>query len=103
MITLSIDVKLLDKARFKPFKRRDGTEALFAELIMIDTPSGAYGDFIVKQSITKEERQAGKQLPILGNAKYQDSKPAPAPKQVGTEAEAFQPGDPTIPEGDVPF
>lgn len=69
MITLSIDVTLLDKSRFKHHTRKNGNQAIFAELILIDTPNGEYGDYMVKQSVTKQERENGVNLPILGNAK----------------------------------
>ena len=51
-ISVSIDLKKLDKARFKPFKKKSGEEALYLELILIDHKSD-YGDFFVKQSVTK--------------------------------------------------
>lgn len=69
MITLSIDVTQLDKTRFKRMTRKNGKEAVFCDLILIDTPDGQFGDFMVKQSMSKEDREAGVQLPILGNAK----------------------------------
>lgn len=69
MIAISIDVTLLDKARFKRVTRKSGSEAVFAELILIETPNGQYGDYMVKQSVTKEEREAKKEMPILGNGK----------------------------------
>lgn len=64
MITLKIDVTKLDKARF--FKGEKGT---YCDLILIETPNGQYGDYMVKQSVTKEERQARVEMPILGNGK----------------------------------
>ncbi len=69
MISISIDVTLLDKARFKKVTRKNGKEAVFCDLILFETPDSAYGDFMVKQSVTKEERETGVQLPILGNGK----------------------------------
>ena len=69
MITLSIDVTLIDKSRLKEVTRRDGKPAKFLELVLIDTPNGQYGDFMVKQGVTKEEREARKEMPILGNGK----------------------------------
>lgn len=64
MITLKIDVTKLDKKRFF-----QGTKGLYCDLILIETPNGQYGDYMVKQSISKEERAANVQMPILGNAK----------------------------------
>jgi len=69
MITLSIDVTQLDKSRFKRITRKNGKEAVFCDLILIDTPESDYGDYMVKQSMSKEDRANGVQLPILGNAK----------------------------------
>lgn len=95
MITLSINVLELDKARFKEVTKKNGQKALYADIILIETPNGQYGDFMVKQSVTKEERLAKKEMPILGNAKYvSGGKPAPAPV-----AEAGAPPE----SDDVPF
>jgi len=86
IITISIDVTLLDKARFKRVTRKNGTDAVFCDLVLIETPQGKYGDFMVKQSVTKEERAAKKEMPILGNGKNWGSKPtssAPADESEG--------------------
>ena len=64
MISIKINLSLLDKSRF--FKGEKGT---YCDLILIETPGGKYGDYICKQSVTKEEREAKVQLPILGNGK----------------------------------
>ncbi len=93
MISLSIDVLQLDKARFKQVTKRDGSKATYCDLIMIETPNGQYGDYMVKQSISKEERSAGKQMPILGNGKIFESRG-------GTSAKHTNPND--GPEGDEP-
>jgi hypothetical protein len=69
MITLSIDVTKMDKARFKHITRKNGEKAIFAELVLIETPNGEFGDYMVKQSVTKQEREDGVQLPILGNGR----------------------------------
>ena len=68
-ITLSIDCKLIDKAKLKPFTRKDGTDALFLSLTLVETPNSPYGEWMVKQDATKEEREAKVKSPILGNAK----------------------------------
>ena len=91
MITLSFDVTKLDKSRFKPFTKKNGDKAIYCELVLIETPTGEYGDYIVKQSVTKQEREDKVQLPILGNGRVvvpvkraveeirgEVSKPAPA-------------------------
>lgn len=69
MITLSIDVTKLDKSRFKHITRKNGDKAIFCELILIETPNGEFGDYMVKESASKEERENKVQLPILGNAR----------------------------------
>lgn len=68
-IGISIDVTLLDETRFKEMARKNGKRAVFADLILIHTPEGKYGDYMVKQSVSKEERAAKVEMPILGNGK----------------------------------
>jgi hypothetical protein len=75
MITLKINVNLIDKSRL--FK---GEKGVYLDLVLIETPEGKYGDFMVKQSQSKEDREAKKETPILGNAKYWN-KPKPEAKQ----------------------
>lgn len=69
IITLSIDCTLVDKTRIKEIKRKNGKVAKFIDLVLIESPNSDYGDFMVKQQVTKEEREQGVQLPILGNAR----------------------------------
>ena len=69
MITISIDATLLDEKRYKNITRKNGNKASFCNLILIETPNSDYGDYMVKQEVSKEERQAGVNLPILGNGK----------------------------------
>jgi hypothetical protein len=69
MISLSIDLRLLDSAKIKHMTRKSGAEASFLNLVLIETPGGQYGDYMVKQESTKEERAAKTQTPILGNGK----------------------------------
>lgn len=82
MITLSLDLLSLDKSRFKQITKRNGQKATYVELVMIETPNGEYGDYIVKQSVTKEERQARKEMPILGNGKIFHARSGAAPEAV---------------------
>lgn len=91
MITLSLDVLLLQKSKFKEVTKRDGKKAMYCELVLIETPDGQYGDYMVKQGSTKEERASKVQMPILGNAKIfkrqggeqrqERSRPATAPTE----------------------
>lgn len=96
-ITASIDVTLLDKARFKKVTRKNGKEAVFCELVLIATPNSEFGDYVIKQSITKEEREAKVEMPILGNAKVFASKGSSRQQPTRQSAKAPQGDD------DVPF
>ena len=69
MITLTIDLTKIDETRIKPFTRRNGDKAEFLEIVLIESPGSQFGDYIVKQGVTKEERMAGKEMPILGDGK----------------------------------
>lgn len=103
MITLSIDVTLLDKARFKEVTRRSGVKAQFCDLILIESPGSEYGDYMVKQSVTKQERANGVSLPILGNGKNFDRQQRPA-GDPPSQNYGPQPGDSKQPsDSDVPF
>ena len=64
LITAKIDVTKIDKARL--FQGQKGT---YLDVVLIPTRDGKFGDYMVVQSVTKEERQAGVRGPILGNAK----------------------------------
>ena len=67
-ISIKLDVKKLDKARF--FAAQSG--ALYVDLTMFLDPDneGQYGDHgFATQSTSKEERDQGVQMPILGNGK----------------------------------
>ena len=103
MITLSIDVTRIDKSRLKEITRKNGQKAKFLELILIETPDGQYGDYMVKQGLTKEEREAKVEMPILGNGKNvggggnrQQSRPVQRQQKMD---EVFPPDD----GDDIPF
>lgn len=67
-ISVKIDVKKLDKARF--FTAQSG--ATYVDLTMFLDPDneGQYGDHgFITQSTSKEERDQGVQMPIVGNGK----------------------------------
>jgi len=100
LITFQIDRKLIDRARMKSVTRRDGSVSEFYEFSMHKLREPKHGqDYIVKQSVTKEERAARVEMPILGNGKAWDfSKPK-------TAAPATPPpdGDALPQSDDVPF
>lgn len=64
MITLKIDVTKIDKKRL--YKGQKGT---YLSCVMIETPNSEYGDYMIVEETTKEEREAGTKGTILGNAK----------------------------------
>ena len=64
MISIKIDVNKIDKERL--YKGAKGT---YLNAILIDTPNSEYGDYMIVEDISYEERQSGKKGTILGNAK----------------------------------
>jgi len=100
LITLSIDLTLLDRARFKRVTKKSGTQATYCDLVLYETENRQYGDYIVKQAVTKEERMQKVQMPILGNAKEWGGSPKEA-----SNATQQQPSSTGGDEGDtsVPF
>lgn len=83
IITLKIDTTLIDKARlFTGKQAKDGHVPKYLDLVLIPRREvGQYGDtHICKQSVTKAEREAKVELPIIGNATERGGQPA-APQQ----------------------
>jgi hypothetical protein len=99
LITFQIDRKLIDRARMKSVTRRDGSVSEFYEFSMHKLREPKHGqDYIVKQSVTKEERAARVEMPILGNGKAWDfGKPKAAAATPQPDAGAQPQSD------DVPF
>jgi hypothetical protein len=65
MITVKIDVNKIDKAQLFT-----GKKGVYLDLVLIETPNDQFGnDYVVKQNMSREDREAGKQNEILGNAK----------------------------------
>lgn len=81
-ITGSINVSKIDKEKLFP-----GKQGKYLNIVLIPTPASDYGDYMIVQSVSKEERDRGIKGAILGNAKLaggaqsprtvsaQDSKP----------------------------
>lgn len=70
MITIKLNVLAIEKSRL--FKGAKGT---YLDAVLIETPQSQYGDYMIVQSVTKEEREQGIKGPILGNAKIVGQKP----------------------------
>lgn len=94
IIACKIDCMKIDKARL--FEGKNG--AKYLDCILIETPDGKYGDFMITQSVSKEEREKGVRGAILGNGKYLGGSPSPRREPPPASAEA-----PHQPDGDVPF
>lgn len=69
MISLKLDVTKIDKARLFP-----GKKGTYLNLILIETPNSQYSDYMVKQQVSKEEREQGIEI-ILGDGKNFASNP----------------------------
>lgn len=97
MITLSIDVTKLDKTRFKHVTKKNGDKAVYCELVLFDSRNTEYGDYMVKQGLSKEDREKKVEMPILGNGKKYSPgasrEQAAKPEPVGEKPE----------QDDIPF
>ena len=102
IIYLKIDCSKIDKARL--FAGKNGAQYL--DCVCIPSSNSQYGDsHMIVQSVTKEERLAGKKGPILGNAKEQEPRDnqdrnSPPPRQAPAPR---QPAPSPDDDGDVPF
>jgi len=80
-ILLKINVSKIDKLRL--FKGAKGT---YLDAVMVASTNSEYGDdYMVFQSVSQEERAAGKKGAIIGNAKFMTRK-ASAPAERRTPA-----------------
>jgi hypothetical protein len=75
MISLRIDVSKIDKSRL--FKGEKGT---YLDCVLIETTNNKYNDWMIKESQSKEEREAGREAAILGSGKTINKKPIEAPE-----------------------
>ena len=63
MISVKIDYNKIDKSRL--FEGKKGT---YLDLVLFPTPNSQYSDYIVKQNVSKEERERGVEI-VLGDGK----------------------------------
>ena len=83
-VTLKIDVSKIDKERL--FKGQKGT--YLDAVVFLDTEADQYGNNgMIVQSVSKEERDAGKRGAILGNARIIGAPAAPEEVTSGDEEE----------------
>lgn len=83
MLSIKVDVTKISKDRL--FKGAKGT---YLDATLIPTPNSEYGDYMIVQSVSKEEREQGVKGPIIGNAKVIGSKKSqqqPAQKSSGVK------------------
>jgi hypothetical protein len=108
IIAAKIDVTKIDKSRL--FQGKNG--AKYLDVILLETEGSQYGDhFMVKESVTKEEREANpKAGTILGNAKFLRGNPRggssrqrPNTYPTGTKPDTTGDAPPPNDGDDVPF
>lgn len=64
LINVSFNVKKLDKRKF-----RTKGDDVYCDITLVETPDGKYGQWMVVQDQTKEERDNRVKGTILGNGK----------------------------------
>ena len=100
--SLSIDVTKIDKSLLKEVTKKDGTKAIFLNLICWPNEDGRDqydNDGTVKQSLSKEQREAGLKSKIIGNFRTKDAAPAPT-KHQQEKSNGYAPADK---DDDLPF
>jgi len=68
LISIKIDLSKIDKSRIFE-SQKTGAKYLDITGVLTDTPDQYENNGFVKQNTTKEEREAGVKLPIIGNFK----------------------------------
>ena len=77
MISIKIDVTKINKSRLYV-----GAKGTYLNCTLIDTPNSEYGDYMIVEETTKEEREAGTKGTILGNGKIiKPKQPTPSVQQ----------------------
>lgn len=92
MKTIRIDVTKIDKARL--FKGQKGT---YLNLVLFDKPDEHGNAGFVKQEVSKEERERGVEMPILGNWKEFRKNTQPPKPQQRTKPDPDLDGDSEVP------
>jgi len=101
-ISLSIDVTKIDKARI--FKGKKGSYIDLTTFVDIDVKDKFDNNGFVTHSLTKEEREAKVQLPIIGNVKVFYSDGNSQPQQNTGQNGGYQQNNAQQDDGDsIPF
>ncbi len=104
IITAKINVNQIDKS-----KLYEGAKGKYLNIVLIATPEGKYGDFMVVQQVSQEERAQNIRGAILGNGKFIRGKPGEARPQGSRRPDtrpapaAQQELPPAEDDSDVPF
>lgn len=77
LVSIKIDLSKIDKSRIFE-SQKTGAKYLDITGVLTDTPDQYENNGFVKQNTTKEEREAGVKLPIVGNFKLLKILDAPA-------------------------
>jgi hypothetical protein len=97
-ISVKIDVTKIDKTRL--FKGEKGTYLDLTTFVELDEKDQYDNNGFITQEQTKEEREAGTKLPILGNVKvFWRGEGAQAPAPQAAPQAAIDP----IADDDIPF
>ena len=64
MISGRINVKKINKDRIYV-----GQKGSYLDFVLIETPNSQYGNYMIVQSVSKEERLSGVKGEIIGNAR----------------------------------
>ena len=75
IISIKIDVTKITKSKLYV-----GQKGTYLNCSLIPTPKSEYGDYMIVEDTTREEREGGKKGVILGNGKIR-VKPKTEPKQ----------------------
>lgn len=91
----------------------NGKKGIYLDIVIWPNKNGPgeYGDtHVIKQSLSKEAREAGEQEPIIGNCKFPDEAPPPPRRQAPPPRQAPRPAprppadpDLDVPPDDIPF
>lgn len=104
---ISIDVSKLDKSRF--YKGKKGTYAKLTCFINTEETSQFGDNGTITQELSKEDRDNGVKLPIIGNAKvfWKDGQPGRGTQQSGQQSPGRQQPqsstESSYPSDDIPF
>ena len=76
----------MDVLKITKSKLYAGTKGTYLNFTLVPTPNSEYGDYMVVEDVSKEEREAGQKGVILGNAKiWKKQEPQQAPQQDSKE------------------